>query len=124
MAAFGLRSTEVEAETPSGDPAERALHTALALQRTARQALQTILGLTALPLDIALGLGTGTIVLSRARGSLLGPAAEAAAWLAEQAEADPAFARIHASFATAKARALAWSRVSLGAFLDARDPST
>ena len=85
-AAFGLRLTEVETETPSGDPAERAIHTALALQRTARQALQTIPGLTGLPLGIALGLGTGTIVFSRPSGSLLGPAAEAAVWLAEQAE--------------------------------------
>jgi len=102
-AAFGLRlSRLVAAEVPSDDPAERALHAALALQRTARQALQTIPGLTrtsatpsaslraglstSLPLDIALGLGTGTIVLSRASGSLLGPAAEGAAWLAEQAE--------------------------------------
>jgi class 3 adenylate cyclase len=102
-AAFGLRLTGlVAAEVPSDDPAERALHAALALQRTARQVLQTISGLTStlaipstslragpstsLPLDVALGLGTGTIVLSRASGSLLGPAAEDAAWLAEQAE--------------------------------------
>ena len=102
-AAFGLRLTRlVAAEVPSDDPAERALHAALALQRTARQVLQTIPGLTGtsatpstwlraglstgLPLDVALGLGTGTIVLSRASGSLLGPAAEGAAWLAEQAE--------------------------------------
>jgi len=94
-AAFGLRLTRlVAAEVPSDDPAERALHAALALQRTARQVLQTIPGLTgtsatlstSLPLDVALGLGTGTIVLSRASGSLLGPAAEGAAWLAEQAE--------------------------------------
>ena len=86
-AAFGLRLTGlVETEAPTEDPPERALHAALALQRTARQPLQTIQDVSPSPLHIALGLGTGTIVLSRTSGSLLGPAAEAAAWLAEQAE--------------------------------------
>ncbi len=85
-AIFSTRPVEsAEPRLPSDDPAERALRAAWTLRRTAQQARHTVSDLSDAPLDIALGLATGTIVLSRASSTLLGPPAEAAAWLVEQA---------------------------------------